>query len=221
MIEFYVYICFDTRTLILHVLSRWHSSAFSVTLRSELPFYSSLRSITYPYCSCSVLRCCSGIYYSLFRHAEDYSVLRRCSVSIMVHSDIASDYARGCRRNPELDDYMDLLFRSLEIGFRLAAPDHDQPVLHLNHTPHHDRIFEAAFSSDDDEVIADAVWAWIAGSECAPAGSLARHFANRMEKATPSFPRLRQIVIHAIRHIWYKKLAVPVWRLFACWTFLT
>ena len=71
-------------------------------------------------------------------------------------------------------------------------------------------MFEVAFSSDDDEVIADAVCAWIAGSERAPAGSLARHSAKRIERATPLFPMLRRIVIHAIRNIWYKKLTVPV-----------
>ena len=93
--------------------------------------------------------------------------------------------------------YVDLLFTALEVGFRKARPRHDWSPMRLDHSPHHTRVFEVAFSSDCDEVIADAVCAWITGSGRAPAGSLARYFAKRMGRTTPFSPRLRQVGIRA------------------------
>jgi len=99
-------------------------------------------------------------------------------------------------------EYVDLLFMALKVGFRRFVPDGDQSArVHLDHTPHHGQIFEAAFSSDDDEVIVDAVCAWIVGDR-APAGSFMRYFVKRVEKATPFPPRLRQVCICAIGRIW-------------------
>lgn len=93
--------------------------------------------------------------------------------------------------------YVDLLFTALEVGFRKARPRHDWSPMRLDHSPHHTWVFEVAFSSDCDEVIADAVCAWITGSGRAPAGSLARYFAKRMGRTTPFSPRLRQVGIRA------------------------
>ena len=55
-------------------------------------------------------------------------------------------------------DYTHLLFIALEIGFRRSAspPDSD-PIRH------HDWIFKNTFSSDGDEVIADALSILIEG----------------------------------------------------------
>lgn len=103
--------------------------------------------------------------------------------------------------------YANLLFTTLEVGFRLARPGH-WPAVHLNHTSHHDQMFETAFSSDDDEVIADAVCVWIADSDRTPAGSLARYFVKRVERTAPFSPKLRQMGIHAIRRTWPSELAV-------------
>ena len=107
-----------------------------------------------------------------------------------------------CARRPQRDlnpyDYVELLFKTLEIGFRLAQPSRPQPVLHLNHTSHHDRMFEVAFSSDDDEVVSDAMCAWIADSGCSSAGSFACRFSGRMERATPFSPGLRQMGTRAV-----------------------
>ena len=98
-------------------------------------------------------------------------------------------------------EYADLLFVALKVGFRGLVPGRDQPAkIHLDYTPH-DHMFETAFSSDDDEVIADAVCAWIAGDH-APAGSFSHYFIKRVEKATPFSPRLRQAGICAIGSIW-------------------
>jgi hypothetical protein len=102
--------------------------------------------------------------------------------------------------------YMTLLSTILEIGFRLVGPGHDWSVLHLRHTPHHDRMFETAFSSDDDEVIADAASIWIVAGDHAPPGSFARYFAKRVERSTPFSPRLRQIGIRVIECTWHGEL---------------
>ena len=69
-------------------------------------------------------------------------------------------------------------------------------------------MFETAFSSDDDEVIADAVCTWIADSDRTLAGSLARYFAKRVERTTPFSPRLRQMGMHVICRTWSSGLAV-------------
>ena len=118
------------------------------------------------------------------------------------------------RRGPLEDltplDYAHLLSVALEIGFRLATPSRDRPALHLNHTPHHDWIFGTAFSSHDDEVVADAVCAWIADGDCTPPGSCVRYFTKRVERDVPFSPRLRRVSIRAIERIWRGELKVLV-----------
>ena len=123
----------------------------------------------------------------------------------LIHSD-ATYRTCGCPIDLHLNDYMDLLFTTLEVGFRPAGSGHDQRFLSLNHTPHHNQMFEAAFSSDDDEVIADAMRAWSAGG-CPPTGSCVRYFTRRMGEATPFSPRLREVAISAIERTWPSELA--------------
>ena len=72
-----------------------------------------------------------------------------------------------------------LLSIALEIGFRLTEPGHNQPFPHLNHTYHHDWVFETAFSSDDDDVIADAVYVWIADRGHISPASFVGYFTKR------------------------------------------
>jgi hypothetical protein len=69
-------------------------------------------------------------------------------------------------------------------------------------------VFELAFSSSDDEVIADAVSVWIVGGDPAPPGSFAGYFAKRMERSRSFSPRLRQVTIRAIESIKYNVLEV-------------
>lgn len=95
-----------------------------------------------------------------------------------------------------------LLSIALEIGFRLTEPGHNQPFPHLNHTSHRDWVSETAFSSDDDEVIADAVCVWIADRGHISPASFMGYFAKRVEKDTPFSPRLRRVGIYAIGCIW-------------------
>jgi len=115
--------------------------------------------------------------------------------------------ARGHRRGLGLDGYVSLLSKTLEIGFHLVAPGRDLPVFCFDHTPHHDQMFETAFSSDNDQVITDAVCAWVADDR-APAGSFMRYFSGRVEKDTLFSPRLRQMSIRAIWRIWHSELTV-------------
>lgn len=96
----------------------------------------------------------------------------------------------------------DLLAIFLEIGFRPASPGHDRSIPHLDHTPHHDWVFDTAFSSNDDEVIADAVCAWIADSDRTPPSSCARYFSKRVESDRPLSPRLRLMSTRAIARLW-------------------
>jgi hypothetical protein len=122
-----------------------------------------------------------------------------------------SHRARGRPQDPyglPPEPYVDLLHTILEIGFRLVTPGHDKPF--LNHTSHHTRVFEIAFSSSHDEVVADAVSIWIAGSRRSPPGSCIYYLAKRMQRVTPFSPRLRRVSIHAIEYAWkYPELATP------------
>jgi hypothetical protein len=150
----------------------------------------------------------------------------------LAHSDILSELAEGefsgigpgrdlvhmgdisnhTHRHPQDKipfHYRTLLSRTLEIGFRLVRPGREHPTLDLNHKPHHKLALEIAFSSDDDEVIADAVSIWIVGGgDHAPLGSFARHFAKRVERCTPFSPRLRRTGTRAIERTWHGELEV-------------
>jgi len=123
-----------------------------------------------------------------------------------VRLDDTSYRTRGNPHALTLDSYVHLLSIALDIGFRLAAPSRDQPVLHSNRTPYHEWVFETAFSSRDDEFIVDAVSAWIMDRGRAPPGSFARYFTGRMERDTPFSPRLRQMGLRAIERIHDSKL---------------
>jgi len=102
--------------------------------------------------------------------------------------------------------YVYLLFITLEIGFRHVTPSRHQSVLLLHHTSHHKWVLETAFSSDDDDVIADALRVWTVGSDFTPLGSCARYLAKRMGRDTPFSPRLRLASARAIERIWRNEL---------------
>ena len=94
---------------------------------------------------------------------------------------------------------MSLLSITLNIGFRLVAPGHNQPTPGLDHTCHHGWMFGTAFSSGDDEIIADVMCAWIASGYGPLPDSCMRDFTKRMD--TPFPPRLRRMSILAIECI--------------------
>ena len=122
------------------------------------------------------------------------------------------DTSHHARRHPQRLTprmYAHLLFITLDVGFRHVTPGRDQPVLHLDHTSHYEWVFKTAFTSDRDDVIADAMCVWIAGGDSKLPGSYARYLAKRVESGTPFSPRLRQVSIHVIEWIWHKALEVP------------
>ena len=97
--------------------------------------------------------------------------------------------------------YAQLLSITLQIGFRLESP-RGMPIYSRDHTPDYDWMFETAFSSRDDEVVADAICAYVTKGCHTPLDSFARHFSKRIGSDTPFSPRLRRISIHAIEVIW-------------------
>ena len=96
------------------------------------------------------------------------------------------------------DCYAELLLTILEIGFRLVAPDRHRPAFHLNHTSNHNWVFETAFSRSDDDALADAVSAWIAGGDRTRPGLCASYLAERVEGNYSFSPRLRLMCIRLI-----------------------
>ena len=103
-----------------------------------------------------------------------------------------------------------LLSAILEIGFRLTGSGRDWLALPLDHTPHHEWIFELA-SYSDDELLADAVSIWIVDGGHTSLGSCAHYLAKRADRDMPFSPRLRQLGIRVIEHSWRSELEVSEW----------
>ena len=102
-----------------------------------------------------------------------------------------------------LDPYLQdpNFFAPLKVAFRLVGPANNWGKgTHTIHTPHHDRVLKDAFSSDDDEVIADAACAWIVCNP-RPTGSCAHSFTNRVGTPRSFPPRLRQVAIRVIGEV--------------------
>jgi len=91
---------------------------------------------------------------------------------------------------------VDILLETLKVGFGLPTSITDQ----------REWMFGIAFSSDDDEVIADAVSAWIVGDGHISSGLCVHRLSERIGRNTPFSPRLRKQSIHAIERIWNKEL---------------
>lgn len=87
-----------------------------------------------------------------------------------------------------------LLLMALRIRFRRSRPD----GLNFLHGLHHEWMFEIIFSSDDDEVVADAVCVQAAGMHQETIGLCARLLAGRIERGAPFSPRLRRTIANAI-----------------------
>ena len=103
-----------------------------------------------------------------------------------------------------LADGEQLLFLSLEIGFRHLDSQYAQISSKPIHTEHHQRMVDVVFESGDDEAIADFLRAWTSSSDChKPPESLSvcvRHLIG----LRPSSRRLRQLVIRMIGSIGYE-----------------
>ena len=125
-----------------------------------------------------------------------------------LRTDDPSHRAGGYPRKPFPFYHEILLSIILEIGFRLAEPSRDIQAPNLDHTPHHERMFEEAFSSDDDEVIADAMSVWIADGYRTTPGWCPRYLSKRMKSVAPFSPRLRRVGIRIIERTWSHELKV-------------
>ena len=100
------------------------------------------------------------------------------------------------------DLYKYLLSIMLEVGFRRVKVNSRFGGIHPDDIPHHKLIFDTAFSSDDDEVVADALRMWITSTGRTPLGSFAQRFTKRLEKDRPLSEGLRQLVILVVGRIW-------------------
>ena len=110
-------------------------------------------------------------------------------------------------RTPELYAY--LLHVILEVGFRLAGTRSVWGCIPLNYGSHRERMLEDVFSSDDDEIIADAVTMWIMNGVRKPLDSFARYFAKRMEREASFSERLRELSLRVIERTWHSGYRVP------------
>ena len=102
--------------------------------------------------------------------------------------------------------YTDCLFLTTAIAFRQVDPESLWWTLSLDHTPHHDWMFEVAFSSYYDDTVADAVSVWIAGGADPPPGSFLRRFSARVENPEEFSPRLRSAALRVLEGIWRSEL---------------
>ena len=125
-----------------------------------------------------------------------------------VHSEATSSRAHRHPYCLDTNIYPYLLCVTLDIGFRPATLSDDQSALHLDWTTHHEWAFEAAFSSDDDDAIADALSIWVVDGDRTPPGSCARYIAKRVEWGIPFSPRLRRVSIRVIDRTWRKEREV-------------
>ena len=102
--------------------------------------------------------------------------------------------------------YVDCLFLTTAIAFRQVDPESHQLTSSLDHTPHHNWVFDVAFSNQYDEIVADAVSAWIVDSANPPPGSFLRRFLTRVENPEEFSPRLRRATLRVLECIWKSEL---------------
>ena len=103
---------------------------------------------------------------------------------------------------PHLTLHKYLLSIILEVGFRLTGVGPTWGGIHLDDTSHYEWIFETAFSSDDDEIVADAMRMWIVSDIRAPLPSFARVFTKRLERKMPFSQGLRPLITRVVERIW-------------------
>ena len=98
--------------------------------------------------------------------------------------------------------------RVLKIGFRFIRPGYRiNQIIRLDYTSHLERIFRAA-SVCNDEVIADALYAWMAHQDHISHCPLEILFHERKGVDRPFPPRLRRVSIRTIEDVWRKEFGV-------------
>ena len=105
-----------------------------------------------------------------------------------------------CENYPSLADGNQLLFLSLEIGFRHLDYRNPQIEATITHTELHNRIVDIVFEGGNDEVVADLLHAWTSYPPGPSLGKCASHLIG----LRPTSQRLRRLVIRAVGSIGYQ-----------------
>ena len=109
-----------------------------------------------------------------------------------------------CKNCSNLADREELLFLSLETGFRHLDYRRQQISAELSHTKHHEQMVDIVFDSWDEEVIADLLHAWTSTSEShGPHPSLSM-CAKHLVYLRPVSERLRRLVMRSVELIGYR-----------------
>ena len=111
-----------------------------------------------------------------------------------------------CKTHPGLEDWKELLFLSLKIGFRGLDFQDRLSGIALDHTEHHQRMVDVVFNSGDDEVIADLLQAWGSTGYSAPRklfDTCARYLID-VCRAPSASERLRRLAIRSVEVIGFQ-----------------
>ena len=104
-----------------------------------------------------------------------------------------------------LADGKELLFLSLQIGFRHLNPNNPRVLAKLTHTVHHQHMTNVIFKSADDEIVADLLHAWTSHSNSHEPSPSLSVCARDLIGLRPSSSRLRRLAIRAVECIGYQK----------------
>jgi len=97
-----------------------------------------------------------------------------------------------------LVDGRQLLFLSLQIGFRHLDPKNPQIPTKLTHTEYHQKMVDIIFESGGEDTIADLLHAWTSHSDShKPPPSLSK-CVGHLIGLQPSSQRLRQLIIRSV-----------------------
>ena len=121
-----------------------------------------------------------------------------------------------CEEYQSLRDGEELLFLSLEIGFRGLDPRCSWKDARPVHSKHYQCMADIVFNSGDDEVIADLLQAWITHSFFKRSPKLLKPWAKhliRLQHVASASQRLRRLAIHSIERLGFhpfKQVGVEV-----------
>jgi hypothetical protein len=102
-------------------------------------------------------------------------------------------------------DFVHLLSNSLAIAFRHIGSN-SFPSIHLPHTHHHEWMLDAIFTTENDDLIADAMCVWIVDQKVTPPGSCTRRLLKLTERDRLFSPRLRLTIFLAVQQLLDREL---------------
>jgi len=112
-----------------------------------------------------------------------------------------------CDEYPSLRDGEELLFLSLEIGFRGLDPRYLWKDARPVHSKHYQHMADIVFNRGGDEVIADLLQAWITHSFSQRPPKLLKSWVMhliRLERAAFTSKRLRRLAIHSVERLGFR-----------------